>query len=67
MGRELWQRNLAFIEDIGKHPADPWQGDASFLVLGLSLEAAKTLGTRLEQSTIVWTGNNAVPQLIWLR
>jgi len=67
LGRELGLRSLAFIEGIGKHPADPWQGEASFLVLGLSLEAAKTLGTRLEQNAIVWTGNDAVPQLILLR
>ena len=31
------------------------------------VEAAKALGTRLEQNAIVWAGGDAVPQLILLR
>jgi hypothetical protein len=67
LGRELSQRSLAFIEGIGQHPVDPWPGEASYLIFGLTLEAAKTLGTRLAQNAIVWTGTDAVPQLILLR
>jgi hypothetical protein len=67
LGRELEQRNLSRAEGVGQHPANQWSGEASFLIFGLTLEAAKTLGTRLEQNAIVWSGADAVPQLILLR
>ena len=67
LGREISQRSLASIEGIGQHPSNQWPGEASYLIFGLTLEAAKTLGTRLEQNAIVWAGADAVPQLILLR
>jgi len=67
LGLELVQRSLACIEGIGQHPSNEWPGEASYLIFGLTLEAAKTLGTRLEQNAIIWTGTDAVPQLILLR
>jgi hypothetical protein len=36
------------------------------LVLGLSLEAAKTLGRRFEQNAVVWTGRYGVPELVFM-
>ena len=67
LGRELEQRSLSSIEGVGQHPSNRWPGEASYLIFGLTLEAAKTLGTRLEQNAIVWCGADAVPQLILLR
>ena len=67
LGGELEQRSLSSIEGVGQHPSNQWPGEASFLIFGLTLEAAKTLGTRLEQNAIVWSGADAVPQLILLR
>ena len=67
LGRELGQRSLASIEGIGEHPFNGHPGEASYLIFGLTLEAAKTLGTRLEQNAIIWTGADAVPQLVLLR
>ena len=67
LGRELGQRSRASIEGIGRHPSNQWPGEASYLIFGLTLEAAKTLGTRLEQNAIVWAGADALPQLILLR
>ena len=67
LGRELCQRSLASIEGIGQHPSNRWPGEASYLIFGLTLEAAKALGTRLEQNAIIWAGSDAVPQLILLR
>jgi len=67
LGREISQRNLASIEGIGQHPSNQWPGEASYLIFGLTLEAAKALGTRLEQNAIIWTGVDTVPQLILLR
>jgi hypothetical protein len=67
LGRELDQRSLPCMEGVGQHPSNQWPGEASYLIFGLSLEAAKTLGTRLEQNAIVWNGADATPQLILLR
>ena len=67
LGREISQRNLSSIEGIGQHPSHQWPGEASHLIFGLPLDAAKALGTRLEQNAIVWAGVDALPQLILLR
>lgn len=67
LGRELGRRSLASIEGVGEHPSNGHPGEASYLIFGLTLEAAKTLGTKLEQNAIVWTGADAVPQLVLLR
>ncbi|MFM0175832.1 DUF3293 domain-containing protein [Paraburkholderia sediminicola] len=67
LAKEFKQLGLTFIDGIGQHPSNNWPGEASFLVLGLSLEAAKTLGTRYGQNAIVWSGADATPQLVLLR
>lgn len=67
LGHELRKRSLTALEGIGQHPSNQWPGEASYLILGLTLEAAKSLGTRLEQNAIVWSGTDAIPQLILLR
>lgn len=67
LAKELKQRSLAFAPGIGQHPGNGWPGEDSFLVYGLTLEAAKALGTRLEQNAFIWSGTDAVPQLILLR
>jgi Protein of unknown function (DUF3293) len=67
LDQELGRRSLASIAGIGQHPTNQWPDEPSYLVFGLTLVAAKTLGTRLEQNAIVWTGTDAVPQLILLR
>jgi Protein of unknown function (DUF3293) len=64
---ELMQRGLTFIEGVGQHPSNDWAGEASFLVLGVSVEEAKELGVRFGQNAIVWAGSDAVPQLMLLR
>jgi hypothetical protein len=67
LGREIGQRSLASIEGIGMHRSNQLSGEASYLIFSLTLEAAKALGTRLEQNAILWSGFDAVPQLILLR
>jgi hypothetical protein len=67
LAKELSGRSLAFVPGVGQHPSNGWPGEDSFLVFGLTLEAAKALGTRLEQNGLVWSGADAVPQLILLR
>jgi len=67
LARELAQRGLHAIEGIGQHPSGSWPGEESLLVLGLALDAARALGARHGQNAIVWSGADAVPQLILLR
>ena len=63
----LAQLSLASIEGIGQHPTSQRPGEASYLIFGLTLKAAQALGTRWAQNAVVWSGDNAVPQLIMLR
>ena len=71
LGRELKGRSLRFIEGMGldsqSEEAQKWPGEASFLVLGLSLEASRALGRKYEQNALIWCGKDAVPQLVLLR
>ena len=67
LARELDALGFACIEGVGQHPSNQWPGEASFLVLGMTLDAAKTLGKKYDQNAIVWCGADAVPQLILLR
>jgi len=64
---ELARRSLAHIEGIGQHPSNEWLGEASYLVFGMALEAARTMGRALKQNAIVWSDADAVPRLILLR
>jgi hypothetical protein len=67
LAKELSSRGLAFQPGIGQHPSNSWPGEDSFLVFGMTLDAAKVLGARFEQNGFVWSGADAVPQLILLR
>lgn len=67
LAKELCRRSLTLLEGVGEHPTGDWPGEASYLVLGLSLEAAKSLGQRYEQNAIVWCGADGVPQLVLLK
>jgi len=67
LARELDALGVTYIEGIGQHPSNNWPGEASFLVLGVALDVAKTLGGTHRQNAIVWCGADAVPQLILLR
>lgn len=65
--QDLLDLGVAFYDGIGQHPSGTWSGEQSFLVLGLSLDASKSLGIRYEQNAILWCGSDATPQLILLR
>jgi hypothetical protein len=64
---ELSRRKLVALRGIGRHPTNTWPGEPSFLVLGVTRPAARTLGRQFEQNAIVWSGRAAVPELILLR
>ena len=61
----LRQQQSAFLDGIGQHPDSHWPGEPSFLVFGLSVEEACTMGQRFAQNAIVWAGSTAIPQLIF--
>ncbi len=65
--RWLVRRGWTFLPGTGRHPGGRWPPEPSFLVLGLAVEAAQSLGRKFEQNAIVWCGPNAVPQLVLLR
>lgn len=67
LASELSLRGLAFFPGIGLHPKNEWPGEESFLIFGLTLEAAKKLGAYWQQNALIWSGSDAVPQLILLR
>ena len=67
LGREISQRSLGTDRRHRLCGVVRCRGKGSHLCFGLTLEAAKALGTRLEQNAIVWAGGDAVPQLILLR
>ena len=60
----LKKRGLICIDGVGKHPSTNWPGEVSVLVLGLDLEAAKSLGRHYEQHAFVWAAGDAVPGLV---
>lgn len=66
LAAELRHRSLSHLSGEGRHPSNGWPAEPSFLVLGLALEAAKSLGRRHEQNAVVWSGPDAVPQLVML-
>jgi hypothetical protein len=67
LASELKFRSLIFVQGLGQHPSGDWPAEPSYLVFGVSREAAKALGVRFEQNAIVWTGADAVPELVLLR
>ena len=71
LGQELRGRSLRFIDGMGldsqSEETQKWPGEASFLVLGLSLEASRALGRKHEQNALIWCSKDAVPQLVLLR
>lgn len=60
----LKKRGLTCIDGIGKHPSNNWPGEASVLVLGLDLEASKSLARHYEQHAFVWAAGDGLPQLV---
>lgn len=64
-----WLRDsgLALIEGAGEAPDGSWPREPSYLVLGVSREAAREIGLRFEQNAVIWSGERAVPELLLLR
>jgi hypothetical protein len=52
------------VDAIGQHPSSTWPGEMSVLVLGMDLEAAKSLSRHYEQHAFVWVAGDGVPELV---
>lgn len=64
---EISRRGLTAIPGLGVLPGGEWRGEPSFLVPGLTRAAAEELGRQFAQNAVVWSGADAVPELLLLR
>lgn len=60
----LKKRSLIFFEGVGQHPDGLWPGEESFLVFDLALEASKALAHHFDQLAFLWSGPEAVAELV---
>jgi hypothetical protein len=67
LGGKLQALGMQIIEGSGREVGSDWPAEKSYFALGLSLEAAKAIGTHFDQDAIVWADSDAVAQLILLR
>ena len=67
LSSELTGRGLEFISGVGLDSKGRWPGEASFLVLGLSLEATRALASKYEQNAVIWCDKDAVARLVLLQ
>jgi hypothetical protein len=64
---KLLAGSVPFITAIGQDAKLKWPGEESVLALGLSLDAAKSLGIEFLQNAILWSDQDAIPKLVMLR
>jgi hypothetical protein len=66
--RDLDNMSAVYFEAVGKAPDESWS-ESSFLVGGISLSDARTLGERYEQNAFLWleAGDGYIPRLLLLR
>lgn len=55
------------MDGVAIDPFGYWPPEESFLVLGLDLDSARTLGLEFNQNALVWMDADAIPRLILLR
>ena len=65
--RKLKARSVRFIPSFGEDNSGIWPGEQSVLAMGISLIAARSLGSQFKQNAFVWIGRDAIPCLILLR
>jgi hypothetical protein len=67
LSRELQRRGQRYFDGVGEDPESIWPGEESFLVAGIERREAIELGNLYQQNAVVWSGSDAVPQLLMLR
>ena len=64
---DLEKSEYPYFDGIGSDPSGEWEGEPSFLILGISKKSAKELGTKYRQNAIVWCDTNCIAKLLLLR
>ena len=64
---DLVSRNLHIIKGLGSDPSGEWEGEPSFLTIGISFSNAKSLGIKYKQNAIIWCDKWCTPELLLLR
>lgn len=67
LAKKIDELRLKAFEGSGSEEGTEWPAEKSFFALGMTLGAAKAIGTQFDQDATVWVGPDAVPQLILLR
>jgi hypothetical protein len=67
LGADLHALGRPVFDGAGADPSGNWPVEPSYLVLGVDLDAAKTLGMQYQQNAIVWMAADAVAVLVLLR
>lgn len=62
----LAARGYRLLAGLGLDPTGQWEGEESFLVLGVAREVACAIGREFRQHGLVWAGADAVPRLVLL-
>ena len=64
---DLEKSKYLYFDGIGSDPSGEWEGEPSFLILGISKKSAKELGTKYRQNAIVWCDTDCMAELLLLR
>lgn len=62
----LIAQNLTYLTGAGIDPKGIWPPEPSFMIFGLTLEAASSLARQFQQLAFVWIEAGQAPQLIFL-
>lgn len=63
LDREGWQ----YLDGCGQDPLGRWPGEDSVLIWSMDAGTALQWGQRWQQNAVLWSGADALPQLLWLR
>ena len=65
--KDIEASELPYFKGIGSDPSGEWEGEPSFLALGISKKSAEALGIKYIQNAIVWCADDCTPELLLLR
>ena len=62
----LRARGYPLLAGLGLDPTGQWEGEESFLALGMERGTGCEIGREFHQHSIVWAGPDAIPRLVLL-
>lgn len=60
----LKEMKLPFLPALGSDPKGAWK-EESYLILGVALDQAESLGRQFQQNAFVWIETGHAPRLVW--